>query len=82
MQMVRKNSRKYSYKDDKIHREIVNVLDQYSYHFTTKRALTNSSQMSDSSKPQMTAIFGNKMLVISIQRTFQIIMYTVAMSIL
>ena len=42
----------------------VYVLDQYSYHFTTK-TLTNSSQMSDSSKPQMIMLFGNKMLVIS-----------------
>ena len=51
-------------KDDKKYTEIVNVLDQYSYHFTTK-TLTNSSQMSDSSKPQMIMLFGNKMLVIS-----------------
>ncbi len=65
MQMVRKNSRYiHIKKDDKKYTEIVNVLDQYSYHFTTK-TLTNSSQMSDSSKPQMIMLFGNKMLVIS-----------------
>ena len=34
------------------------------YHFTTK-TLTNSSQMSSSSKPQMIMLFGDKMLVIS-----------------
>ena len=61
----KKKQQVYSYKkDDKKYTEIVNVLDQYSYHFTTKR-LTNSSQMSDSSKPQMIMLFGNKMLVIS-----------------
>jgi uncharacterized ion transporter superfamily protein YfcC len=49
----KKKQQVYSYKkDDKKYTEIVNVLDQYSYHFTTK-TLTNSSQMSDSSKPQM-----------------------------
>ena len=57
----KKKQQVYSYKKDA---EIVNVLDQYSYHFTTK-TLTNSSQMSDSSKPQMIMLFGNKMLVIS-----------------
>ena len=61
----KKKQQVYSYKkDDKKYTEIVNVLDQYSYHFTTK-TLTNSSQMSDSSKPQMIMLFGNKMLVIS-----------------
>ena len=61
----KKKQQVYSYKkDDKKYTEIVNVLDQYSYHFTTK-TLTNSSQMSDSSKPQMIILFGNKMLVIS-----------------
>ena len=55
----KKKQQVYSYKkDDKKYTEIVNVLDQYSYHFTTK-TLTNSSQMSDS------MLFGNKMLVIS-----------------
>ena len=59
----KKKQQVYSYKkDDKKYTEIVNVLDQYSYHFTTK-TLTNSSQMSDSSKPQMIMLFGNKMLV-------------------
>ena len=54
----KKKQQVYSYKkDDKKYTEIVNVLDQYS--------LTNSSQMSDSSKPQMIMLFGNKMLVIS-----------------
>ena len=57
----KKKQQVYSYKkDDKKYTEIVNVLDQYSYHFTTK-----TSQMSDSSKPQMIMLFGNKMLVIS-----------------
>ena len=61
----KKKQQVYSFKkDDKKYTEIVNVLDQYSYHFTTK-TLTNSSQMSTSSKPQMIMLFGNKMLVVS-----------------
>ena len=61
----KKKQQVYSFKkDDKKYTEIVNVLDQYSYHFTTK-TLTNSSQMSSSSTPQMIMLFGNKMLVIS-----------------
>ena len=59
----KKKQQVYSYKkDDKKYTEIVNVLDQYSYHFTTK-TLTNSSQMSDSSKPQMIMLFGNEILL-------------------
>ena len=67
IRIINKDRMVYVYtnkKDDKKYTEIVNVLDQYSYHFTTK-TLTNSSQMSDSSKPQMIMLFGNKMLVIS-----------------
>ena len=61
----KKKQQVYSFKkDDKKYKEIVNVLDKYSYHFTTK-TITNSSQMSQSSKPQMIMLFGNKMLVIS-----------------
>lgn len=61
----KKKQQVYSFKkDDKKYKEIVNVLDQYSYHFTTK-TITNSSQMSSSSKPQMIMLFGKKMLVIS-----------------
>ena len=61
----KKKQQVYSFKPgDKKYTEITNVLDQYSYHFTTK-TLTNSSQMSESSKPQMIMLFGKKMLVIS-----------------
>ena len=61
----KKQQQVYSFKQgDKKYTEIVNVLDQYSYHYTTK-TLTNSSQMGESSKPQMIMLFGKKMLVIS-----------------
>ena len=61
----KKKQQVYSFKQgDKKYTEIVDVLDQYSYHYTTK-TLTNSSQMGESSKPQMIMLFGKKMLVIS-----------------
>lgn len=61
----KKKQQVYSFKkDDKKYTEIVNVLDQYSYHFTMK-TLTNSSQMSQSSTPQMILLFGKTMLVVS-----------------
>ena len=43
----KKKQQVYSFKQgDKKYTEIVNVLDQYSYHYTTK-TLTNSSQMGE-----------------------------------